>query len=452
MKKLIALLLALVMVVGMVACGAKEEVAAPAATEAAPAATEAAKEEAPAEPAAKPFEGVTIEFCMVPYGDEASNKAAFKPIIDKFYEETGCTVEMTFVENGEAKTIAMARCAGGDAADVFQINDGNQLMFTDQDYLMPLDDIFTEEKIATFKAWDFPGLEAEDGLHYVVPFRGGAALRGIALNTTLCKELGLEVPAYDEMTWDKVIEYGKKAVEAGYTGLLSPFDGNANAYMINYWSYLHQAGGSFLDENGEWDLDSDASVAAFQYVKDLFDSGVVASLSGDAPGTIEEFKSGNALMLAVNFAAINQAYLDSIDFELEGYHLKGETWGTYNGYDSLGIPRCSENPEAAAAWVNYMLDPENFAVWMVGFAGNTQNVLNNLDTVSEDLPGPLPESLMHLMNSDPCDRYFGSPYVDGKAELSNILTQHQQLVAMGEETPREAADAIQAAVLASIGQ
>ena len=41
MKKLIALLLALVMVMGMVACGAKEEAAAPAATEAAPAATEA---------------------------------------------------------------------------------------------------------------------------------------------------------------------------------------------------------------------------------------------------------------------------------------------------------------------------------------------------------------------------------------------------------------------------
>ena len=51
MKKLIALLLALVMVVGLVACGAKEETAAPVATDAAPAATEAAKEEAaPAAP------------------------------------------------------------------------------------------------------------------------------------------------------------------------------------------------------------------------------------------------------------------------------------------------------------------------------------------------------------------------------------------------------------------
>ena len=44
MKKLIALLLVLVTVVGLVACGAKEEAAAPAATEAAEAATEAAAE------------------------------------------------------------------------------------------------------------------------------------------------------------------------------------------------------------------------------------------------------------------------------------------------------------------------------------------------------------------------------------------------------------------------
>ncbi len=60
MKKLIALLLALAMVFAMVACGAKEEAAAPAAKEeaAAPAATEAAKEEA------APAAGITIGYVV----------------------------------------------------------------------------------------------------------------------------------------------------------------------------------------------------------------------------------------------------------------------------------------------------------------------------------------------------------------------------------------------------
>ena len=48
MKKLIALLLALVMVVGLVACGAKEEPAAPAETKAPEAAAPAETEAAPA--------------------------------------------------------------------------------------------------------------------------------------------------------------------------------------------------------------------------------------------------------------------------------------------------------------------------------------------------------------------------------------------------------------------
>ena len=59
MKKLIAMLLALVMVIGLVACGAKEEAAAPAATEAAPAATEAAPAEKAEE--AAPAEGPMSE-------------------------------------------------------------------------------------------------------------------------------------------------------------------------------------------------------------------------------------------------------------------------------------------------------------------------------------------------------------------------------------------------------
>ena len=49
MKKLLSLVLAMLLVLSMVACGAQEEVAAPAATEAAPAATEKAEEAVPVE-------------------------------------------------------------------------------------------------------------------------------------------------------------------------------------------------------------------------------------------------------------------------------------------------------------------------------------------------------------------------------------------------------------------
>ena len=89
MKKLIAMLLALVMIVGLVACGAKQEAApaAPAATEAAPAATEAAKEEAPAAPA----EGFKVAISLAEYNEW--NKL-YEAVIAQKCEEWGWTYEI----------------------------------------------------------------------------------------------------------------------------------------------------------------------------------------------------------------------------------------------------------------------------------------------------------------------------------------------------------------------
>ena len=97
MKKFLALLLALVMVIGLVACGAKEEAAAPAATEAAPAATEAA----PAAPEAgsdKPYEGQVVSWWTYPYTGE--DQAQWEGIIADFTAETGIIVETTIIPWG----------------------------------------------------------------------------------------------------------------------------------------------------------------------------------------------------------------------------------------------------------------------------------------------------------------------------------------------------------------
>ena len=95
MKKLIALLLALVMVMGLVACGAKEEAAAPAATEAAPAETEAA----PAAPITK----VALVTDVGTIDDESFNQACWQGV------EAWCTangIEYTYYQPTEDSTDA----------------------------------------------------------------------------------------------------------------------------------------------------------------------------------------------------------------------------------------------------------------------------------------------------------------------------------------------------------
>ena len=97
MKKLLALLLALVMVIGMVACGAKEEAAAPAATEAAPAAP-AATEADPDASSDKPYDGATVTWWHYPYTGEDQGYWDERAAV--FYEQTGITVETTIIPWG----------------------------------------------------------------------------------------------------------------------------------------------------------------------------------------------------------------------------------------------------------------------------------------------------------------------------------------------------------------
>ena len=101
MKKLIALLLALVMVVGLVACGAKEE-AAPAATEAAPAATEAA----PAETEAAPVEEEgTKTIAVIAKGESHAFWQAVKAGAEQAAAEKGYTVTFRGPASESAKDI-----------------------------------------------------------------------------------------------------------------------------------------------------------------------------------------------------------------------------------------------------------------------------------------------------------------------------------------------------------
>ena len=90
MKKILAFVLALVMVVGLVACGAKEEAAAPATTEAAPAATEAAPEAA---------EEVTLTFWTPTW-----RQATEEPIIADFMAKyPNIKIEATYMSSDDIK-------------------------------------------------------------------------------------------------------------------------------------------------------------------------------------------------------------------------------------------------------------------------------------------------------------------------------------------------------------
>ena len=115
MKKIIALLLALVMVMSLAACGAKEEAPATEAPKAeAPAATEAPAAEAPA---AKKYEGVELTYWAMwneaePQGQVIVEAAA------AFEAETGAKVNVEF-KGRDLNTVLTAALEAKENIDIF---------------------------------------------------------------------------------------------------------------------------------------------------------------------------------------------------------------------------------------------------------------------------------------------------------------------------------------------
>ena len=137
MKKLIAMLLALVMVFGLVACGAKEEAAAPAETQAPAAAPAETPAEAPAETGRVYYLNFKPEF-----------DGALQELAATYTAETGVEVKVVTAASGTYSDTLTAEMAKDEAPTVF--NMGNQAGLADWDeYAIDLTGTALEAELTT---------------------------------------------------------------------------------------------------------------------------------------------------------------------------------------------------------------------------------------------------------------------------------------------------------------
>lgn len=426
MKKMLALLLALILVFATVACSGKNTSTTPTATD-----TPAADASADSQTTAKPYEGITLTMSTYIAKDEATDVAFWDEFFTPFEEETGAKVEVMLTDAGNITAQQIANLSAGAGPDVYQVGGGNEATYVNNGFAAELDTFFTDEQKSEWMHYD--GF-LTNGEHYMVPFIGGAAYRVVFMNKTMCEELGLDVPAYDAFTWDTLLEYGQKAVEAGHKGYVAPWIGDAHAPMCNYVNFLYQAGGSILDENGDYNLDSPESVKAMGLINDMFNTYHIAdTVNYNYDAAIAEFNEGNTLFLG---AGVFSASTFSDTFEIEGYHMQDVRYGCPKAIESLAINSASEHIDAAAALVSYIMKAENWSKYNDALWNGANLILNSVDNSKVIEP-----RFMHL--TEECDNFWSFPSKTGISEVVELMITHEQLVAMGDETPEQACQAMQ---------
>lgn len=428
MKKILALLFALLMVFSMVACGNKEQT---------PPADDSPKAETPAvteDSTAKPYEGITLTYSNYIRVDEATDTAFYNDLFDAFEEETGATVEVMLYDAGNNTAQLNATLAAGAAPDVFGYGGGNEATMVANGFLEELDGYFSEEQKAE---WLHYAGALTNGGHYVIPFSGGASYRVIFMNKTLCEELNLEIPEYEDFTWDTLLTYGKEAVAAGKKGYVAPWIGDANAPMCNYINFLYQAGGSILDENGDYALNSPESIAAMKFIYDMFNTDkIVDSVNYTYDNAVATFNEGESLFLG---AGVWSTAALSDTFEIEAYHMQGERYGCANAIDYISMNSASEHKDAAAALMSFLMKTENWSKKNDVLHKGSGVILSTVDTSAA-----LDPRVAHLASE--CDNFWTFPAKEGISEACELMITHPQLVAMGDETPEEACQAMQDAI------
>lgn len=290
MKKALALLLVLVMVLGLVACG----------NETAPKET-APKADAPvagetqgAEVAGKPFEGVVLNVL-------GNNSVVGETLLeqkDDLYEKTGIILNYEQYSNEQLSSkLAVSLSAGSTDIDIMLIRPLDEAaLFIENGWAENLS-AWMEKDPGAFPVDDFypVGFELSsdaNGDIYGIPTNGENAV--VFYNKTMFEEAGItELPK----TIDEMYEVAAKLDDPANNVCGFVCRGAGNAAVTQFSCYLRAFGADFFDAEGNAAINTPEAIAAFEaYGKILRDYGPDGVLNMGQPETWNLFTQGQAAM------------------------------------------------------------------------------------------------------------------------------------------------------------
>ncbi len=398
MKKLIALLLAVVMVLGLVACASSTADETPAATEEPAAAETPAAEETPADeetPAEEETPAATGSVYYLNFKPEAND--AWQKLAEDYTALTGVPVKVVTAASGTYDTTLAAELDKSSAPTLFQC--GNQGAINSYgDYCLPLDGTAIMDQMTT----DAFNLKDEDGNTLSIGYCYEAF--GIIVNKALLEKAGY--------TLDDITNFDSLKAVAD--------DIHARAAELGFNAFS-SAG---LDSSSSWRFSGHLANMPLYY--QFRDDGVTSQ-----PATITDAYLDNFKMIwdlyttdtATTGAALATATMDESEAEFgegKAVFFQNGTWE----YSALTKDKFSMNPDDLAMIPIYCgVDGEEKA----GLCAGTENcwAINN-ESSEEDIQATI-DFLVWVVTSDEgttmmAEQFGPCPFKDAK-EPENVFFQ-----------------------------
>ena len=397
--------------------------------------------------AASDDEPITLRFAW--WGGDERNAATLE-VIEQFEAlHPNVAIEAEYGGNDGYHDKLATQLASGTAADIVQVDPETFPQYVSTgDYFVNYMD-YSNMDLSTFDE-NYISLEINgryDGKQLGLPT--GISGAGILVNQDLADEIGIDfTQAY---TWDDLLEMGRKVRE--YDDSMYLLCANKE-YIVNLivFNYGKQLCGSTLfdKETGELNITEEQMAELMQYVKKLYDEGVVAPASyqaaygGDNLQSDANWIAGKYVSALTYISTIDVmvAANDSANYSmsqlpmLSGCTEKG--WAS-NTPQVMAVTKTCEHPEMAVEFMNYFFNNET-ALATLGATRSVPPTENARKICSEN--GKLSEVTMEGANIAAAAGGTPNDKISSSEEAKTILFDAVETVGYGATTPEEAASEI----------
>ena len=450
-KKLLAMGLSVTMIAGMLTgCGSSSTESGDSTASTSQTQSEVTEQNTASEisqTAASDDEPITLRFAW--WGGDERNAATLE-VIEQFEAlHPNVTIEAEYGGNDGYHDKLATQLASGTAADIVQVDPETFPQYVSTgDYFVNYMD-YSNMDLSTFDE-NYISLEINgryDGKQLGLPT--GISGAGILVNQDLADEIGIDfTQAY---TWDELLEMGRKVRE--YDDSMYLLCANKE-YIVNLivFNYGKQLCGSTLfdKETGELNITEEQMAELMQYVKKLYDEGVVAPASyqaaygGDNLQSDANWIAGKYVSALTYISTIDVmvAANDSANYSmsqlpmLSGCTEKG--WAS-NTPQVMAVTKTCEHPEMAVEFMNYFFNNET-ALATLGATRSVPPTENARKICSEN--GKLSEVTMEGANIAAAAGGTPNDKISSSEEAKTILFDAVETVGYGATTPEEAASEI----------
>ncbi|GAA2175488.1 sugar ABC transporter substrate-binding protein [Agrococcus versicolor] len=291
-----------------------------------------------------------------------SEQLALEDLVAQFEDESGATVELNVVPYEQMFSNIDAQLASGDAPDVFRVDYGNLGVYSSQEQLLDLSDAFSGDEVDAFTPalWEAVSF---DGAPYGVPHQTDVS--ALIVNLDMLAAAGIDASTLpttqdDAWTWEEFADVAAQ-LRTALPAEQYPFVVNWQQGGTPRWmSWLFQAGGSFMAEDGTPTIDSPEGAAALDFTRSFFENQWVPPTSTPA-GTVYAdslfSEQTTAMAFVGSFLVPDMDYFN--EFEWTALPMpRDERGATDLGGNALVATAETDQPELATEFLRFMVTEE----------------------------------------------------------------------------------------------